>query len=183
MVGLALGRSGFYTNIQQHRKTLYAIIVLGLIVGLPANYYLAQNMHLYGADYYNFKPNGLYRTIAYALGVAPLAMAYVVLLFLFFKTSTGKKLLSVLAPVGKMAFSNYILQSLIGNFVFLGAGLGYMEKVGPVYYSILGLAIFCLQVIASMYWLKNFNYGPLEWLWRSATYKKWQPFKKQNETV
>lgn len=183
MVGLALGRSGFYANIQQHRKTLYAIIVLGLIVGLPANYYLAQNMHLYGADYNNFKPNGLYRTIAYALGVAPLAMAYVVLLFLFFKTSTGKKLLSVLAPVGKMAFSNYILQSLIGNFVFLGAGLGYMEKVGPVYYTFLGLAIFCLQVIASMYWLKNFNYGPLEWLWRSATYKKWQPFKKQNETV
>lgn len=183
MVGLALGRSGFYSNIQQYKKPLYAIIVLGLIVGLPANYYLAQNMHLHGADYYNFKPNGLYRTIAYAIGVVPLAMAYVVLLFLFFRTSAGKKSLSVLAPVGKMAFSNYIFQSLIGNFIFLGAGLGYMEKVGPVYYTILGLTIFCLQLIASTYWLKYFNYGPLEWLWRSATYKKWQPFRKQKATI
>ena len=110
-------------------------------------------------------------------------MAYVGLFMLSFKTGIGKKVLSVLAPVGKMAFSNYFMQSLIGNFVFLGAGLGYMEKMGPVYFTIFGIAIFIVQVILSSTWLKYFNYGPLEWLWRSATYKKWQPMKKQTSST
>lgn len=74
-----------------------------------------------------------------------------------------------------MAFSNYITQSLIGNFVFLGAGLGFMWQVGPVYYTIFGIAVFSAQVILSTLWLKYFNYGPVEWLWRSATYKNGSP--------
>lgn len=87
--------------------------------------------------------------------------------------------MSLVAPAGKMAFSNYIMQSLIGNFVFLGAGLGYMWKMGPVYYTIFGVLVFIGQVIISTVWLKFFNYGPVEWLWRSATYKKWQPLLKK----
>jgi uncharacterized protein len=81
-----------------------------------------------------------------------------------------------------MAFSNYILQSLIGNFVFLGPGLGYSGQVGPVYFTLFGIAVFIIQIILSSIWLKYFNYGPLEWLWRSATYKKWQPFRKKQTT-
>jgi len=182
LVGYALGRSGFYKNILQHKKTLYYIIAFGLAVGLPANYLLAQSMFLHGNEYYNLEMNGFKQTVYYAIGVAPLAMAYVAMFMLWFQTGMGKKLTSFLAPVGKMAFSNYMLQSLIGNFVFLGAGLGYMEKVGPVYYTIFGLIIFTGQVILSNYWLKYFNYGPVEWIWRSATYKKWQPFRKKQTT-
>ncbi|MGB4844685.1 MAG: DUF418 domain-containing protein [Ferruginibacter sp.] len=180
LVGYALGRSNFYKNIQQHKKTLYYTIAFGLVVGLPANYLLSQSMFLHSRDYYDLKINGFYRTVYYAIGVAPLAMAYVAMFMLWFQTGMGKKLSSFLAPVGKMAFSNYMLQSLIGNFVFLGAGLGYMEKVGPVYYTLFGVIIFAGQVILSTYWLKYFNYGPVEWIWRSATYKKWQPFRKKN---
>ena len=117
LIGYVLGRSDFYKNILQHKKILYWVIGIGLVVGLPANYYLAHYMSWFDADYYNLKTKGLYQTIAYALGVAPLAMAYVALFMLSFQAAAGKKILSVLAPVGKMAFSNYILQSLIGNFV------------------------------------------------------------------
>lgn len=70
------------------------------------------------------------------------------------------------------------MQSLIGNFIFLGAGLGYMGTMGPVYYTIFGILVFTGQVIISTIWLKYFNYGPLEWLWRSATYNKWQVMRK-----
>ena len=77
-----------------------------------------------------------------------------------------------------MAFSNYVMQSLIGNFVFFSAGLNYMWKIGPVYYTLFGCIIFILQVIFSTIWLKFFNYGPVEWLWRSATYRKWQVMRK-----
>lgn len=180
LIGYVIGRSDFYKNIGQHKKLLYWVIGAGLVIGLPANYYLAHYMSWYNQDYFSLKIKGLYQTIAYALGVAPLAMAYVALFMLSFQVVAGKKILSVLAPVGKMAFSNYIMHSLIGNFVFLGAGLGYMGQVGPVYYTLFGIGVFIIQVIISTIWLKYFNYGPVEWLWRSATYKKWQPFRKQN---
>lgn len=178
MIGYVLGRSDFYKNIQQHKKILYIIIVAGLFIGLPANFYLGRYMTYFMDDYFNLKTNGLYQTIAYALGVAPLAMVYVSLFMLSFQTGPGKKILSVLAPVGKMAFSNYMMQSLIGNFVFLGAGLGYSGTMGPVYFTLFGIAVFIVQIILSTVWLKYFNYGPVEWIWRSATYKKWQPFGK-----
>jgi uncharacterized protein len=179
LIGYALGRSDFYKNISQHKKTVYTIIAAGLLIGLPANFYLARYMTYFMGDYWNLKAKGLYQTIFYALGVVPLALAYVGLFMLSFQNTAGKKILTVFAPVGKMAFSNYILQSLTGNFVFLGAGLGYMGQVGPFWYTLLGIGFFIIQVILSTVWLNYFNYGPLEWLWRSATYKKWQPMLKR----
>ncbi|MGF2411098.1 MAG: DUF418 domain-containing protein [Ferruginibacter sp.] len=178
LIGYVVGRSDFYKNIMQHKKLLYGIIIFGLVVGVPTNYFLAHYMSGNESDYFGLKINGFYQTLAYAFGVVPLAMTYVALLILSFQTTVGKKILSVFAPVGKMAFSNYIMQSLIGNFVFLGAGLGYLGQVGPVYYTLFGIVVFIVQIIISTTWLKYFNYGPLEWLWRSATYKKWQPMKK-----
>jgi uncharacterized protein len=179
LIGYVLGRSDFYKNIAQHKKTVWIIIVAGLLVGLPANFYLARYMTYFMGDYWNLKTKGLYQTIFYAFGVAPLALAYTGLFMMTFQSGAGKKILSVLAPVGKMAFSNYIMHSLIGSFVFLGPGLGYTGQVGPVYYTLFGLAVFIVQIILSTLWLRYFNYGPLEWLWRSATYKKWQPFRKK----
>ena len=179
LIRYVIGRSDFYKNILQHKKIVYWAIGIGLVVGLPANYFLAYYMSNHGGDYWQLKTKGFYQTIFYALGVAPLAMAYVGLFMLSFQKVAGKKVLSVFAPVGKMAFSNYILQTLIGSFVFLGPGLGYFGEVGPVYYTIFGVVVFIFQIILSTIWLKFFNYGPVEWIWRSATYKKWQPFLKK----
>ncbi len=178
MVGYVIGRSDFYKNLSQHKTLLYYVIGGGLLIGLPANYFLARFMQNHMSDYFQLKTNGFYQTIAYALGVVPLALAYVGLFMLAFKSPGGKKILSFMAPAGKMAFTNYIMQSLIGNFVFLGAGLGYIGQVGPVYYTLFGFLVFIGQVIISTIWLKYFNYGPVEWIWRSATYKKWQPMRK-----
>ncbi|RYG40274.1 MAG: DUF418 domain-containing protein [Chitinophagaceae bacterium] len=179
LIGYALGRSDFYKNIRYHKKTVYIVITAGLIVGLPANYFLARYMTYFMGDYWQLKTNGLYQTIAYAFGVVPLALVYVASLMLAFQAAIGKKILSVFAPVGKMAFSNYIFQTLVGSFVFLGAGLGYIGKVGPVCYTVFGIAVFIVQIIGSHIWLNAFNYGPIEWLWRSATYKKWQPMRRK----
>lgn len=179
LIGYVVGRTDLYKKISQYKKLIYWIIAVGLLIGLPANYVMADYMSNSTGEYWQLKTKGLYQTIAYALGVAPLSLAYVGLFMLSFQSTAGKKTLTVLAPVGKMAFSNYIMQSLIGNFVFLGAGLGYIGQVGPVYYTLFGILVFIFQIIVSTIWLKYFNYGPLEWLWRSATYKKWQPMRKK----
>jgi uncharacterized protein len=172
-----IGRSDFYKNLQQHKKTVYLIIVIGLIVGLTFNYFLASYMSSdKSGEYYDLQLSGWYLTIFYALGVVPLALTYVGLMMLGFQTKPGNKLLQIVAPVGKMAFTNYIMHSLIGNFVFLGAGLDLMGQVGPIYFTLFGITVFIFQIIFSTIWLKYFQYGPLEWFWRSLTYKKRQPF-------
>ncbi len=179
-LGLVAGRTEFYKNLTQHKKWIYTIIVIAVVIGLPANYMLAHYMDLKDGAYYKMKMNGLYRTIAYALGVAPLALGYIVAFMLAFQTSIGKKMGGVIAPVGKMAFTNYLMHTLIGNFIFLPAGLGYMGQIGPVYYTLFALIVFLFQILFSTWWLRHFNFGPIEWLWRSGTYKKWQPMKKRN---
>ncbi|HQV36904.1 MAG TPA: DUF418 domain-containing protein, partial [Flavobacterium sp.] len=127
-------------------------------------------------EYYNLKESGWYLTIFYALGVVPMALTYVGLMMLGFQTKLGNRLLQVVAPVGKMAFTNYLMHSLIGNFVFLGAGLDMMGQVGPVFFTLFGITVFVFQIIFSTLWLNHFQYGPAEWVWRSLTYKKRQPF-------
>jgi uncharacterized protein len=178
LIGYVIGRTDFYKNIMQHKRIVYWVIGIGFAIGLPANYFLANYMSTAMGDYFQLKEKGLYQTIVYALGVAPLALAYVGSFMLLFQNTWFKKIFTLIAPAGKMAFSNYIMQSLVGNFVFLGAGLGFMGQAGPVYYTIFGFGFFILQIIISTIWLKYFNYGPIEWVWRSATYKKWQPMIK-----
>lgn len=177
LIGFVVGRSNFYQHIEKYRKLLLILLVAGLVIGLPANYMMAKYM-LNEGDYYELKINGLYQTIWYAIGVAPLAMAYVSGITLLFLQNRKGKLLKIFAPVGKMAFSNYIFQTLVGVFVFFGFGLGYGLKTGPLAYITFGILVYCWQIIFSTWWLKHYHFGPLEWLWRSLTYKKWQPFKK-----
>lgn len=132
----------------------------------------------YGADYWNLKPVGLYQTIFYSVGVAPLALCYTGIMILLFQHNTWKKLLSVTAPVGKMAFTNYVMHTLVGTCFFSGVGLNLAGKLGTFFLVVFALNVFICQIIISTIWLKYFNYGPIEWLWRSATFKKWQKFVK-----
>lgn len=80
--------------------------------------------------------------------------------------------------VGQMAFANYITHSIICNFIFLGYGFSMYGKLQryELYYIVLGIWTF--QLIISPIWLKYFLFGHLEWLWRSLTYWKVQPFKR-----
>ncbi|MES2748348.1 MAG: DUF418 domain-containing protein [Bacteroidota bacterium] len=178
LIGYVIGRSDFYKNLNKNKKIVYWTIGIGLVLGLPANFMLAKYISAPGSDYYNLKLNGWYETISYALGVVPLALSYVGMMMLSFQTKIGHKLLLILTPVGKMAFTNYIMHSLIGNFVFLSVGLNYGGQVGPVYYTLFGIAVFVFQIVLSTIWLTYFQYGPVEWVWRSLTYGKRQPMFK-----
>ena len=84
----------------------------------------------------------------------------------------------MLAPVGQMALSNYLAQSVISIFVFYGIGLGLIGKPEQVLYMAIAIWIFALQIVCSHLWLARFRFGPMEWLWRSLTYGKAQPMRK-----
>jgi uncharacterized protein len=88
------------------------------------------------------------------------------------------KFLSPLANVGKMALTSYLMQTLFGLLLFFSFGLGLFTKTTPAVNALIGLGIFGLQIIFSHWWLKHFHYGPIEWLWRSATFLKPQKMLK-----
>jgi uncharacterized protein len=86
--------------------------------------------------------------------------------------------LTFLAPVGQMALSNYLAQSLVWTWVIYGYGLGLWGEV-PRWASIpLALAFFALQVVISQWWMTRFRFGPAEWLWRTLTYGERQPMRR-----
>jgi uncharacterized protein len=84
-----------------------------------------------------------------------------------------------LAAVGQMAFSNYILHSLICTTLFYGHGFGLFATVERTGQMLIVLAVWILQLTVSPIWMRHFRYGPLEWLWRSVVYLKLQPFRRK----
>ena len=175
--GYLMGREGFYKKALDDKGLLVKVAIAGMLIGLPANYALANYME--GDGYYNLTLQGWYQTVVYALGVAPLAFAYMAIFFLLAHSRVGRGILQQFRYVGKMAFSNYILHSVIGLFFFTGVGLALDRQVGPLYYTLFGFTVFLVQIVLSRIWLHYFEYGPVEWIWRSATYGKWQPMKKK----
>ena len=82
-----------------------------------------------------------------------------------------------LAPAGRMALTNYLMQSLVCTWIFYGYGLGYFEQLPRAWQPLFALALFGVQVLLSRWWLSRFRFGPMEWLWRSLTYLKPQPLR------
>ena len=96
-----------------------------------------------------------------------------------FQRTWWNKVLSPLGNIGRMALTCYLLQTLFGLWLFYGfmPGPGLMGKIGPLRLVPIWLVGFAMQVLFASIWLKHFRFGPAEWLWRSLTYWKVQPFK------
>jgi uncharacterized protein len=88
-----------------------------------------------------------------------------------------KRLLMPLARAGAMPLTNYLMQSVIATTIFNSYGLGLFAKVGPALAFVISVAIFAVQLVYSRLWLAHFRFGPLEWLWRAATYGKFPPLR------
>jgi uncharacterized protein len=112
------------------------------------------------------------------LATVTLALAYACFIIAAASTPLGARLLGWAAPLGRMAFTNYLMQSLIFGGVFYGYGLGLFGKLGAATALAFGLAVYVAQAIISGWWLARFNFGPIEWLWRSLMYGRSQPMRK-----
>ena len=86
--------------------------------------------------------------------------------------------LNLLAPAGRMALTNYLLQSLVMTTLFFGYGLGWFDQLPRAWQPLLVLAFFGLQVALSHWWMARFRFGPVEWLWRAATYGQRPPMRR-----
>ena len=113
--------------------------------------------------------------LATPLGTILLAIGYGALILAIANLASGKAVLGWAAPLGRMAFTNYLAQSLIFGWIFYGYGLGLFGSIGAAKALAIGLAVYLAQVFFSAWWLGRYRYGPVEWLWRTLMYGTMQP--------
>jgi uncharacterized protein len=168
-IGAWAGKVKLFENVAKHRKTMMWVAVVFFGLGLlikSVPYVIERNLFI---EYVQDIFGGPLFAIAYALCIA-----------LLFERKRVQKWLLPLAAVGKLSLSNYLLQSIIFTLIFYQYGLGLYGNVSVVAGTMIAIAFFICQILVSRIWVKNYYYGPFEWVWRSVTYGSWQRWKKQS---
>lgn len=175
LIGLWVSRRKIFVDPASHRRLLKRVCIGGLAIGLPGSLLLWwSDEHLARLP----QASGLVGTVAYAFGVAPLAIGYAAGFALLWTKGSGQRLLRVFAPMGRMALTNYLMQTILAIPIFAGLGLGLGTRVSSIGFEAIAVGVLILQLLWSHWWLKRFQFGPMEWVWRSLTYGKMMTMRK-----
>jgi len=179
-MGMALLKIGFFTGGFAKKKYLQ-ILAICMLIGLPLSYLIVSRPYSFAARYYTYylTHNPFDLTCYEQIPRFLIAIAYASALMLLCMSGKMKRLITVLAAVGRMAFSNYILQSVFYMILFYGCGFALFGSFSRLDLYGICILMWVFHITFSTLWLKYFSYGPLEWLWRSLTFLKWYPFVKQ----
>ncbi len=179
MIGMAMMKLGVFSgerSVSFYRKMMLA----GYLIGLPLTIFSAS-------DLYAHQFNSLYVMrvggIANYWGSLIVAFGHIGLVMLLVKTGALQKLMARFAAVGRMALTNYLMHSVILTTVFYGYGFGLYGSIPRFWQMGFVVAVIGLQLMLSPWWLSRYRFGPVEWLWRSLTYWKRQPFRQQESVA
>lgn len=174
LIGIALFKLGVF-SARQPARLYWTFIAMALFIGLPVIAYGVHREIVSGWDFrYSFflvEQYNYWASILVALGWVGAAM-------LVCQSANLKRFTKPLSAVGRMAFSNYILDTVVCTTIFYGFGFGLFGKVSRTAQIQIVVTVWIVQLILSTLWLRYFQFGPLEWLWRSLTYWKKQPFRR-----
>lgn len=159
-------------DVDGNRKIVARLIWLGSLIGLPLQVMMSLAKGL---------PTWV-EAVSLFVGAPLLTLAYIGAFACLYLNSRWNNVLNALSRPGRMAFTNYLLQSVICGLIFYSYGLGWFGKVAPAVQMLLVVVIFVLQTAFSTGWLKRFPIGPLEYVWRLFTY--WgNPVKRSGQDV
>ncbi len=169
LIGFWFVRSGVMENTAAHlplfRKLACYALPLGIGLGLAGSF-IAMS-HIPGDDHDGFQ----FAMGLQMLGNLPACLGYVGLVVLMLHSNSVFAKISILAPLGRMALTNYLMQSLICSLYFYAYGLGQWG-MPRAWQMVFVAVVFSLQIIFSHWWLTRYRYGPMEWLWRAFTYRQ-----------
>lgn len=181
LLGMWTARKGWLEGTEEVRKPLRILlrkcaICIGIMVLIAITIFGLNEIFKLG-----WQENpivGFFFGIVYDVFNASLVMVYVTGLALLLYRPFWQKILFPLNYIGKLALTCYLLQTAAGLLLFYHFGAGLFLKTTPGVNYLLAFGFFSLQVLWARWWLRYFYYGPVEWLWRSATIGKWQTFSK-----
>jgi len=176
-LGMVFFKTGIFHGEVKTRFYLW-LAVLGLGIGIPLSYlYLKPDLQ-YHYNHFEIIKNRQFafyelQRLVHSLGIFGLIMV-------IYKSGRFKWLFTIMRPVGQMAFTNYLMQSLLCGLFFYGVGFGMFGELHrfELYYVV--VVVWLIEIVWSNLWLKYFRFGPFEWTWRSLTYWKLQPMKKSS---
>jgi len=170
-LGMALFRSGFFT-LRWSRGAYLATLAVGYLLAAPATAWLAWRI-----QQSHFDPLVLNRLETWQQVTRPLiALAHASVILLIVRSGAAAAVVSRLAAAGRMAFSNYLMTSIITTLVFCGFGLGLYARLSRFQELAVVAGVWVFILAWSKPWLARFHYGPFEWAWRSLVRWAPQPF-------
>jgi uncharacterized protein len=178
-LGMALLGFGFFSDRFSVKKYLL-IAIPCIIAGLLLAWFRTNYQDIRLADYAkyidkNIIPFNQFFPVERFL----LATGYAGLVMLLLRVNIMGWLWRILATVGRMAFTNYFMQTIICTLFFYGYGMGYFGRLSQCQLYFMVAEVWLIQIVFSVIWLNYFTMGPVEWLWRYLIYKKKLPFKKK----
>lgn len=188
LLGLAAWRLRVFSNPRANLPLILTVMAFGLTIGLPSNllFSLSRSEYVRGLtpwDNWIFGPRGFVRSdqlfywdsISNSWGGPAQCLFYAGSILLLCQWRPTRALLSPLANYGRMALTNYVLQSLCGVLIFSRLGLGLYGTIPPHDCVKIVAVVVVAQIFASNLWMHAFRFGPMEWVWRSMTYGRIQP--------
>ena len=175
VLGAIAWRSGMLSEPERFKQPLRWIAFAGLGVGFA----LAVADAFGGIAAWSWL--GPVRLALPNFGTTMLALGYGAAMVLALQFPVVRRFFRPVASMGRMAFTNYIMQSVVFGWIFYGYGLGLFGKLGAGVTLLIGVAVYAMQIIGSAWWLRSHHFGPLEWLWRSLMYGDAQPMRRSSE--
>jgi uncharacterized protein len=170
LIGAWFMRSGVIRDSAAHLDLFRHLRNLGLGIGLPLMLWSAWSHPT--MSFSEMSMPGALAQVAAQLANLLLMLAYMSVIVLAMQQPLWAHRLRWLAPAGRMALTNYLMQSVVCTLVFYGYGLGQFERLPRAWQPLFVLALFGLQVMFSHWWLSRYRYGPAEWVWRWLTYAR-----------
>jgi uncharacterized protein len=174
LVGMALYKMGLLTGSLSARF-YRRLAIAGALFGFPLIAYgVHRNFQEHWSVQYSFFIGSQFNYWG-SLGVS---LLWICLVMLVCKSAAWRGAVTRFAAMGRMAFTNYILETVLGTLLFYGTGFALFGRVHRVEETVATLAIWIVVFVFSQLWMRYFLFGPLEWLWRSLTYQRIEPFRR-----
>lgn len=181
LIGAWFVRSGVILDSGAHLAWFRRVAVLGIGIGLPlciAGFWLMRG------ESPMLPTRGVAGATTLTLfGNLSMSLGYLSVVVLLVHSTRWRSTLRRFAAAGRMALSNYLLQSLFWTWAFYGYGLGLYDEVPRWLMALAALLFFGLQLQLSQWWLVRFHMGPMEWLWRCLTYLQLQPLRRDSNVA
>ncbi|NDV57696.1 DUF418 domain-containing protein [Bacteroides sp. 519] len=174
ITGMLIGRYGIHKSEDKMLKFSYKVLPYSIAV-FVVFYSIYLLLPCMGVEGYALRVgNVLFKTY---INLAMMLMYISGFMILYYRTNT-RRILDKIAPVGRMSVTTYMTQGFIGVPLFYGFGLNLAVEFSLLQCFLAGLVIYGIQIIFSNWWMKRYYYGPVEWLWRTATWFKRVPLKR-----
>ena len=183
LLGMALFKFGFFSS-QFSRSRYFLFAVAGLTAGLLLGWLRLHNNQITLQDYAKYiDRHWMPYNFFFPFEMAFMALGYASLVLFLLGTGSLNRFWRGFAYIGRMALTNYLLQSIICTIFFTGFGMGYFARLSQYQLYIFAGEICLLQLGFTILWMRHFYSGPAEWLLRCLMYKKWLPNKIKRSAI